>query len=285
MSEPRKRFINTEFTMSQESYENGWHMPYAHYHNDYEIYILESGTRTVTISDREYTTTSHDATLFPSNVPHKSKGSSAFSGICIHFSQNYLSEHLTPSARELLMRCFAHPVIHLSPDTFFIIKKYAEQFTVSLPENFVLLINILNLLNAQSALTRSSTDDQVDTTKHSKAQQILTYVEENYTSINNIAKLANTFEVSESYIFKLYRKNYHQTPKQHINELRINNACHRLQNTDATIIHIAADCGFDCYEYFIRVFKNIKKCTPSEYRKSARNVTSVNSMFSEPLHT
>lgn len=270
MSEQRRRFINTEFTMSQESYESGWNMPYAHYHNDYEIYILESGTRTVIISDKEYTTTSHDAALFCSNIPHKSKGTSAFSGICIHFSQNYLNDHLTPSAGKLLMKCFAHPVIHLSSDAFLSIKQYAEQFTVSLPGNFVILINILNLLNAQSVLTSSSPNHNSDVTTQTKAQQIFTYVEENYISINNIAELAKAFDVSESYIFKLYQKKYHQTPKQHINELRINNACHHLQNTDTTINRIAADCGFNCYEYFIRVFKNIKKCTPSEYRKSAR---------------
>lgn len=273
MSEPQKRFINTEFTMSLESYDKGWNMPYTHYHNDYEIYILESGVRSVKIADKEYVTAACDAALFTSNIPHKSSGISGFSGICIHFSERYLSKHLTAVSRQFLLKCFESPVIHLSQEAFDTIKQYALQFSVSRPENFVILTHILSLLtkerdnySAQSITTTSEPDKETPT----KARKIFSYVEENYASIRNLAELSKTFTVSDSYIYKIYQKKYNRTPKQYINELRINNACHRLQNTDATIARIAAECGYDCYEYFIRVFKSIKKCTPSEFRKSAR---------------
>lgn len=45
------------------------------------------------------------------------------------------------------------------------------------------------------------------------------------------------------------------TPKQYINKLRINNACHRLKYEKKSIKSIALDCGFDSYEHFINVFK------------------------------
>ena len=41
-------------------------MPYSHCHVAYEIYILKSGERTVTIEDMEYTAKAMDATLFSS---------------------------------------------------------------------------------------------------------------------------------------------------------------------------------------------------------------------------
>lgn len=269
MPEQRKRFIHKDFTMSQESTANGWNMPYAHYHDDYEIYILENGSRTITIRDCEYVTISHDAALFPPNVPHRSRGDSGFSGICIHFSEQYLNQHLTSQAKQLLLKCFAFPVIHLSDQAFTIIKNFAENFIESTPDNFVTLIDLLHLLNQQQDMKKASPTLPV-TDNRTKAQQILSYVEENYATIKNIAALSAIFNVSECYIFKIFQKQYHQTPKQYINELRIRNACHHLKNSDSTIASIAANCGFDCYEYFIRVFKQQKKCTPSEYRRSAQ---------------
>ena len=270
MPEQRKRFIHKEFTISQESYGNGWNMPYAHYHDDYEVYILESGSRTISIGDCEYVTASHDAALLPPNVPHRSKGDSGFTGICIHFSQQYLNNHLTLQAKQLLLKCFASPVIHLSDTAFSIIKKYADNFIESTPDNFVILIVLLHLFNQQQSMENPSPAFPV-AANCTKAQQILSYVKENYTSIKNIAELSAVFSVSECYVFKIFQREYHRTPKQYINELRIHNACHRLKNSDSTITAIAADCGFDCYEYFIRVFKQHKKCTPSEYRRSVQN--------------
>lgn len=69
----KKRFIFDDFRISQESINYGWTMPYSHCHVAYEIYILKSGERTVTIEDMEYTAKAMDATLFSSNTSHKSK--------------------------------------------------------------------------------------------------------------------------------------------------------------------------------------------------------------------
>lgn len=69
------------------------------------------------------------------------------------------------------------------------------------------------------------------------------------------------------------------TPKQYINKLRINNACHRLKYEKKSIKSIALDCGFDSYEHFINVFKKAVGCTPSEYKKCFNGgceITSIN---------
>lgn len=273
MSETKRSFINREFTISYESYEQGWTMPYTHYHNDYEIYILESGVRIVTLTDIEYTTASYDAILFDRNLPHTSRGTLPFSGICIHFSDLYLTNHLTPFSQTLLLKCFKTPLIHLSPEAFLIIKQYADNFTIFKEDNFVILIHILYLLNIHSENPLPLTEKKLSlNTKRTmtKAEQIFDYVEAKYTHIKSIDELANAFEVTESYIFKLYKKHYHQTPKQYINKLRINHACHRLKNTDETVRSIAAECGYDSYEYFMRVFKNSKNCTPLAYRRNQK---------------
>ena len=44
-----------------------------------------------------------------------------------------------------------------------------------------------------------------------------------------------------------------------------------LAETNEQISEIAAKVGFEDLNYFSRVFKKIKKCSPSEYRKAYNN--------------
>lgn len=264
------RFIRKEFTMSKECYTEGWSMPYAHYHDDYEIYILEEGQRTIFIEDRAYETSSRDAAFFRPNVPHWSKGEGGFCGICIHFSARYLDQYLTPSAKEQLLKCFASPVVCLSEEAFAIIRRYADTFVEGTEDNFVILITLLHLFGQQRNLLAPCPLTPLPDARP-KADQILSYVAENYADIHDIAALADCFQVSEGYIYRIFKKRVDRTPKQYINELRIQHACHCLKRSDETIRAIAAECGFDCYEYFVRVFKEQQKCTPSEYRKRANS--------------
>ena len=50
---PKRSFMTKDFAISKESHSEGWTMPYMHYHDSYESYILESGSRIVTIGDNE----------------------------------------------------------------------------------------------------------------------------------------------------------------------------------------------------------------------------------------
>ncbi|MCM1182205.1 MAG: AraC family transcriptional regulator [Roseburia sp.] len=92
-------------------------------------------------------------------------------------------------------------------------------------------------------------------------------MEENYAFIKQIRDITDIFDVSESYVFQIYRRRYGTTPKQYINGLRIRHACHRLKHTEHTVRSIALGSGFDSYEYFAAVFKGLVGCTPMEYRR------------------
>ena len=326
----KERLINVSFTISQESHDNGWTMPFAHYHNDYEIYILRSGKRIVTIGENEYITETYDAALFSSTIPHKSRGEEAFSGICIHFSENYVNRYLSKLAKTLLISCFNKNIIHLSEAEFNEIAYYADNFKLENSSNFVVLINILNILNSSKSIKKSNNmnyqnnscykndiesachlnnvekvnyikkadnslireseevnqaenreinqdadkcntegyieSDVVPDNTDSKATMIISYVNENYTFINNIKVLTEYFKVSESYIFRIFRQKFKVTPKHYINKLRLDNAC-RCMRGKRTIKDISEECGFVSYEYFIRIFKKEYGCTPTEYRK------------------
>ena len=85
--------------------------------------------------------------------------------------------------------------------------------------------------------------------------------------IKELKNLAQLFEISERYLFKLYQNQHGMTPKTYINKLKIQNICNRLKYSDAPIKNIAAAYGYESYEHFCRIFKKEMECTPTEYRK------------------
>ena len=263
----KKRFIIDNFRISQESADNGWTMPYSHCHAAHEIYILESGERTVTIENIDYITHANDAVLFASNITHNSKGDTPFSGICIHFSERYLDIYFTSEAKKQLMKCFKHKVISLNDTDFATIKNIADNFIVNAPNNFLILASVLDILNRSTNSMDTGISVKAEN-KTKKSQKIIEYTNENYAYIKRISDITELFDVSESYVFQVFSQKYHMTPKQYINELRINTACHRIRYSDKSIKSIAYDCGFDSYEHFIRVFKKVVGTTPTKYKKT-----------------
>lgn len=263
---PKRSFVTENFSISQEVYDFGWTMPYTHYHDSYEIYILESGERIVTIEGRDYTTKKHDAVLFKKTISHTSRGETAFSGICIKFLDRFLDFYFTKNSKSLLLGCFNHCVITLTDDEFNKLKDIADNFVLNSPKNLTVFVSLMDILNT-AAQNSSEPVLLSEQPLHSKSQMIIQYVDTNYRFINNIEDITNLFDVSESYIFKIFKQKHNTTPKHYIYNLKLKNACMWLKNRNTTIKNIAFNSGFDCYEYFIRLFKKEFGCTPSEYRK------------------
>ena len=74
----RRTFLCEDFEISYEDTKKGWSMPYSHHHTNYEIYILLSGERLVTIGDITYRVKAGMASLFESNISHRPGSASIF---------------------------------------------------------------------------------------------------------------------------------------------------------------------------------------------------------------
>lgn len=72
--------------------------------------------------------------------------------------------------------------------------------------------------------------------------------------------------VSESHLFRTFKKETGMTVTQYIARLRCQNAAGLLRNGDDSIQEIAAFVGYLDGNYFVKVFKKWFGVTPSEYR-------------------
>lgn len=97
----------------------------------------------------------------------------------------------------------------------------------------------------------------------------LSYINENLSTIRDIRELASHLFVSESYLFRLFKKELHQTPKQYICEKRLLLAQNMLGAGEKPT-KVALGCGFTDYSTFYRNYTAFFGTSPKE-TSSARS--------------
>ena len=88
-------------------------------------------------------------------------------------------------------------------------------------------------------------------------------------SMNNLT-LAEAANISETYLRKLFRRQYCTTPKQYILEQRLQKAKLLLADTVLSVTEISEKCGFSSVYHFCKAFKTRTGITPTGYAESHR---------------
>lgn len=87
----------------------------------------------------------------------------------------------------------------------------------------------------------------------------------------SVDDICYNLNISRTYFHRLYKQAFGITCIQDVIQSRINYACELLKNTDLSVSEISEKCGYDSDSYFMRQFRHLKNCTPSEYRRKVRN--------------
>ncbi len=101
------------------------------------------------------------------------------------------------------------------------------------------------------------------------AQKLVHYVDENFVMAVSLRELAGRFGVSSGHLCRLFKKQTGMSLTTYIATRRIDYACQLLSTTDTPVGEIAEESGYGNYFYFARVFRKLRECTPSEFRKKA----------------
>ena len=101
-------------------------------------------------------------------------------------------------------------------------------------------------------------------------KEALHYIHSHLDHALSLNEIAEHIHLNPAYLSTLFRKVMDQSPISYINSVRIERAKLLLRSTEQSISEIAASLGFTQDIYFYRLFKQLTKVTPSEYRSSAR---------------
>ena len=101
-----------------------------------------------------------------------------------------------------------------------------------------------------------------------KIQEVATYIFEHYTENILLEDVADKFDMNKSFLSKRFKTATGFGFKEYIINLRIQNACRLLLETNKSITDIAFECGFNDSNYFGDSFRKIKGISPRKYRKN-----------------
>lgn len=126
-----------------------------------------------------------------------------------------------------------------------------------------------------SALRYLTAHGQIRTDKVSQQEQIaaermkqmLRYVEEHYAEELTVEQIAGCVALSESACLRAFRQMLGITPIQYVKQYRVERAAELLRSTSMKTGEVGAECGFTDGSYFIKTFRELKHCTPKEYRQ------------------
>ena len=97
------------------------------------------------------------------------------------------------------------------------------------------------------------------------------YISNHFTEPVSVTGLCERFNIGKTRLYEIVRQNYGTGLAEHVRSLRIGKAKELLTGRpDLTLAEVAAQCGFEDYNYFITVFKRIVGVPPKTYAKSMR---------------
>jgi len=96
------------------------------------------------------------------------------------------------------------------------------------------------------------------------------YIKENLGSEITVNGLSGLLGVSRPYLYKIFLSAYGKSPKQYINELRIEHAKHLLKESELSISEVGCYVGYHDVLSFSKFFSLKTGASPSEYRKNKK---------------
>ena len=231
-----------------------------HSHNLYEILYFLSGDATHIIEGKKYKLKKGDLIIVHPSKYHfiKIDSSTDYERHNILFDHKMLGINMKMLSDELdVVNIKQNSIID---DIFKKLDYYSQKFS---NDNF---FNIAKLLIQEMIYNLTLVQPDKSTESFSVINPLLSkalaYIGENLFTIQNISEFAQAVFVTESYLFRLFKKELLQSPKKYINEKRLLYAQNQIKKGRSPS-SVASTAGFDDYTTFYRNYISFFGHSPS----------------------
>lgn len=98
-------------------------------------------------------------------------------------------------------------------------------------------------------------------------KKAIDYIHKNYHKDMSLEDTARHIHVSSSYLSRIFKEECQVSYIKYLNQLRVEKAKLLIENGEMRIKDIVQQVGFQSYNYFFKVFKEIVNMTPLEYEE------------------
>lgn len=247
-----------------------------HYHPEYELTYIVKGNGFRIVGNSYDHFSDGDLVLLGSNLPHtwssKLEDDDYSEAVVIQFSKEFISPFLKLNESILIKNMLETSVRGISFDA----DKEIINELISLPETkgvdrVLKLISILDVLSKKqiNLIAQNTFHNVVSKKSEMRINKVCLYIQNNFYHKIALKEVADLIYLTESNFCKFFKKSTGKTYSDYLNEIRINEACRLLLQSEKTISQISFECGFETLSYFNRVFLNKKGITPSKYRNES----------------
>lgn len=280
------QFQKLPLTAGSSFVVNRYQSPYFetpwHFHEEYELVYCERGFGKKFIGNSFSDYEEGEIALIGKNVPHLFKADDSFyqtaatvkpSSIVIQFLENFLGNHFFNSPEMTEMK----QVLALSMNGIMVLGETREKIKHIMLNMLDIgkigrlkgLIEIFGLLSVSNELQPLSVDTISGINVHDslKMNKVLEYALLHYKSDISIPEAARCANLSESAFCRYFKSRTQKSFIGFVIEMRLNEACRLLKETEMTILEICYASGFNNLSNFNRLFRKQYDKNPAEYRK------------------
>jgi AraC-like DNA-binding protein len=246
-----------------------------HYHPEFELTYIVKGNGYRIVGNSYEPFADGDLVLLGCNLPHtwsgKAVGDVYSDAIVIQFSSEFILPFLELNESLLIKKLLESSLrgINFEPDEQ-LVSKIIELNETNGVDRILKLISILDILSKKQIkfIAPNTFHNVVSKKSEARINKVCLFIQNNYHNKIYLKEVADLIYLTESNFCKFFKKATGKTYSDYMNEIRINEACRLLIQSDKTISQISFECGFETLSYFNRVFLYKKGITPSVYRKS-----------------
>jgi AraC-like DNA-binding protein len=251
-----------------------------HWHEEFEIVYMLEDSLTMGVNSEIYNLKPRDILLVSQGEVHYFQAQPRQARrIIVQFTPAIL-ESFAP----LIRNCrFATPLIKADDATSTVHCQLEQQILMAQAEyrckqeGFQLaikarLFDLVTILWRQVPIEKCSVSERDKQMQNlSLLEQVVRYVETNFTQDISLAEVAAATGFSVYHFARFFKTITGMTFIQYYNHFRIAKVVSELNNTNDSLTAIAFRSGFNSIQTFNRVFKELKGCSPSSYKKQSRS--------------
>jgi len=249
----------------------------VHWHRAVELLMPIRNSYTVNVSGTDYVFQENEVLIVPTGELHSMP---AIPGRRLIFQCDNRILGEVP-ALDPIMRALSAPVLitpEMDKELHVIAKKnmldifalYNSTSELSDVKIYVKLIEIFTALREyqlkQNQIAMDVDDDKIDEYSE-KFGTVLKYIDNNYMYDISLDQLADVAGYSKYHFSRIFKQYNSMSYLQYINARRTKAAELLLMEPDIPITEVAMRSGFKSLTTFNRIFKEIKHCTPTDFKK------------------
>lgn len=246
-----------------------------HVHSDVEVFYVLEGAGEFILEDQKYQMKKRDFIVVNSNQKHGFHTmDDSYLGACIHFPYMFLCRML--NRETIFFYCNSvHNENEIMTEIRLLLGRIISEQYHNPEKNrfhlFSLACELLHILTTDFLVSRSDGRFQGEQHNYDERKALIAeYVQLNYNRDISLMDLAEKLYLSNTYLSRYIKRQFHMTFIEYVNSVRLDHAVAQLLYSDQPLVHIAMENGFASSAAFNKVFKEKYQMSPTEYRNRQR---------------